>query len=139
MQNALDLATEVGVARGIDDVDAGALPEDRRGLGQDGDAPFALQIVGIHRPLDHALVLAVGAGLLQQAVDQGGLAVVDVRDDGDVAEIHAEALKNQARAAMGPPFAANIVTKSKDAIASWPLAAPGGALAVTKNTQKPMR
>jgi hypothetical protein len=27
----------------------------------------------------------IGAGLLQQAIDQGGLAVVDVGDDGDVA------------------------------------------------------
>ena len=35
-----------------------------------------------------ALVLAVDAGLLQQPVDQGGFAVVDVRDDGDVAKVH---------------------------------------------------
>ena len=40
------------------------------------------------RALDHPLVFAEGAGLLQQAVDQRGLAVVDVRDDGDVAKIH---------------------------------------------------
>ena len=61
---------------------------DRSGLGQDGDAALALEIVGIHGAFDHALVLAVGARLLQQPVDQGGLAVVDVRDDGDVAKIH---------------------------------------------------
>ena len=34
------------------------------------------------------LVVAEGAGLLQQAVDQRGLAVVDVGDDGDVAKVH---------------------------------------------------
>src|SRR5690606_2070263 len=32
------------------------------------------------------LVLAEGAGLAQQLVDEGGLAVVDVGDDGDVAD-----------------------------------------------------
>ena len=61
---------------------------DRGGLGEDGDAALALEVVGIHGALDHALVLAVGAGLLQQPVDQRGLAVVDVGDDGDVAKIH---------------------------------------------------
>ena len=47
-----------------------------------------LEIVGIHHPLGHALVFAERAGLLEQAVDQRGLAVVDVGDDGDVAERH---------------------------------------------------
>ena len=65
-----------------------SLPDDRGRLGEDGDAALALEVVGIHRALGHALVLAEGAGLLQQAVDQRGLAVVDVGDDGDVAEVH---------------------------------------------------
>jgi hypothetical protein len=34
------------------------------------------------------LVVAIGAGLLQQLVDEGGFAVVDVGDDGDVAKLH---------------------------------------------------
>jgi len=38
--------------------------------------------------LNLALVVTVDAGLLQQAVDQGGLAVVDVGDNGDVADVH---------------------------------------------------
>ena len=88
VEDALDLAAEIGVARRIDDVDAGVLPLHRGGLGQNGDAALALQIVGIHGALDHALVVAVGAGLLQQAIDQRGLAVVDVGDDGDVAKFH---------------------------------------------------
>ena len=88
VEDALDLAAEVGVARRIDDIDAGVLPHDRGRLGENGDAALALEIVGIHGALDHALVLAIGAGLLQQPVDQRGLAVVDVGDDGDVAKIH---------------------------------------------------
>ncbi len=88
VQDALDLAAEIGMARGIDDVDAGLLPQDRGRLGEDGDAALALQIVGIHRALGDALVLAERAGLLQETVDQGGFAMVDMRDDRDVAEIH---------------------------------------------------
>ena len=88
LQDALDLAAEIGVAGGVDDVDAGVLPQHRGRLGQDGDAALALEIVGVHRALGTSLVLAEGAGLLQQLVDEGGLAVVDVGDDGDVAKVH---------------------------------------------------
>ena len=86
VEDALDLAAEIGVARRVDDVDAGVLPDDRGRLGEDGDAALALEIVGIHGALGDALVLAEGAGLLQQPVDQGGLAMVDVGDDRDVAQ-----------------------------------------------------
>ena len=34
------------------------------------------------------LILAERAGLAEHLVDQGGLPVVDVRDDGDVADLH---------------------------------------------------
>ncbi len=88
VENALDLAAEVGVAGSIDDIDAGVFPDHRSRLGQDGDAALALEVVGIHGAFDHALVLAIGAGLLQQPVDQRGFAVVDVSNDGDVAKIH---------------------------------------------------
>ena len=60
----------------------------RGAFGQDGDAALALLIVGIHGALGHVLVLAHRAGLLQQLVDQRGLAMVDMGDDGDVADIH---------------------------------------------------
>ena len=54
-------------------------------LGQDGDAALALEVVVVHHPLGHLLVGAERAALPQQRVDERGLAVVDVRDDGDVA------------------------------------------------------
>ena len=88
VEDALDLAAEIGVAGRVDDVDAGVLPLHRGGLGQNGDAALALQVVGVHGAFGHLLVLAKSAGLLQQAVDQGGLAVVDVGNDGDVTEVH---------------------------------------------------
>jgi hypothetical protein len=87
-QDALHLAAEIGVAGRVHDVDLHALPLDRGGLGQDGDAALALEVVAVHGAFGDVLVGAEGAGLLQQVVHQRGLAVVDVRDDRDVADFH---------------------------------------------------
>ena len=95
-QAALDLATEVGVAGGVDDVDrhalrgAGAGVVDRGVLREDRDPLLALQVAGVHDPLGDTGLLLVrgeGAGLVEHRVDQRGLAVVDVRDDRDVPEV----------------------------------------------------
>ena len=88
-EHALDLAAEVGVAGRVDDVDAHALPGDGGVLGEDRDAALALERVGVERALLHDLAAAERAGLLEQPVDERGLAVVDVRDDGDVSDVTA--------------------------------------------------
>ena len=88
VQDALDLAAEIGVAGGVDDVDAGALPGHGGAFGQDRDAAFAFEVVTVERPFGDLLVFAEGAGLFQELVDEGGLAMIDVRDDGDVADFH---------------------------------------------------
>ena len=87
-QNALDLAAEIGVAWRIDDIDANVLPHHRSRLGENGDAALAFEVVRIHHPFGDPLVVAKRAGLLQEAVDEGRLAMVDVGDDGDVAKFH---------------------------------------------------
>ena len=84
-QHALDLATEVGVARGIDDVDMHALVIDGQILGQDRDSAFFFQVVRVHDPFGNVLVGRESASLMQQLIDERGLAVVDVSDDGNVA------------------------------------------------------
>ena len=56
-------------------------------LGEDGDAALAFQVVGIHHPLGHLLVLAESVRLAQQEIHQRGLAVVNVGDNGDVTEV----------------------------------------------------
>ena len=94
-QHALDLAAEVGVARRIDDVDAHPLPGDRGELRQDRDAALALELVRVHRAVGDDLAGAEAAGLAQEAVDERGLAVVDVRDDRDVADVAAHWLLSQ--------------------------------------------
>ena len=95
-QPALDLATEVGVAGRVDDVDRHALAVghhviDGGVLREDRDALLTLQVVGVHDALvDVAgvgLVRAERARLPQHGVDERGLAVVDVRDDRDVAQV----------------------------------------------------
>jgi len=43
------------------------------------------------------LVLADGTGLFQQLIDQGCLAVVDVRDDGDAADFDGTRINKSAR------------------------------------------
>ena len=79
-------AAEVGMARGVHNVDLGVAVLDGGVLGQDGDAPLTLQVVGVHDPLHRLLVLAVHAALLEHFVDEGGLAVVDVGDDRHISQ-----------------------------------------------------
>ena len=79
-------AAEVGVARGVHDVDLGVAVLDGGVLGQDGDAALTLQVVGVHDALHRLLVLAVHAALLEHLVHQRGLAVVDVGDNGHVSQ-----------------------------------------------------
>ena len=74
------------MARRIDDVDAVVTPGDGRVLGQDGDATLLFLVVGIHDAFGQHGAFAEGAGLLEQTVDQGGLAMVDMGDDRDIAQ-----------------------------------------------------
>jgi len=86
-QYPLDLTAEVGVSGGVHDVDAVVIPANGRVLGQNGNAAFTLLIVGIHDPLGAFAASVQGAGLGQQFIDQGGFAVVNVGDNGDVTQI----------------------------------------------------
>ena len=87
LQHALDLAAEVGVARGIDDIDLDALVAAGAVLGQNGDAALTLDVTAVHDTLSHSLIVAESAALAQQGVHQRGLAVVNVSDDSDIAQI----------------------------------------------------
>ncbi len=54
-------------------------------LRQDGDAALALEVGVVHRPLGDALIGSENAALMHEGIDERGLAVVDVGDDGDIA------------------------------------------------------
>ena len=84
-QRPFDLSAEIGVTRRVDDVDEGVAVVDGGVLREDGDAALALQIRVVHRTLRDPLVRAEDAALVEHGVDERRLAVVDVRDDRDVA------------------------------------------------------
>ena len=80
------LSAKVGVARGVDDVDLGALPRDGAVFGADGDSALFFKVATVHDALGHVLVFAEGSGLFEKGIHERGFAVVDVGDDGDVAQ-----------------------------------------------------
>ena len=53
----------------------------------DRDAALPLLILAVHHALGDLLVLAKHAGLAQEAVEQGRFPVIDVSDDGEVAQL----------------------------------------------------
>ena len=85
LQNALHLAAEVGVARRVHDVDLGILVVDGGVFRQDGNAALPLQVARVHDPVHSGLIFPVDAALLEHLVHQGGLAMVNVSNDGNVA------------------------------------------------------
>ena len=48
---------------------------------------LALERVRVHHALGDDLIVAKGAGLAEHLVHERGLAVIDVGDDGDVADL----------------------------------------------------
>jgi len=90
VQDPLDLASEVRMARRVDDVDGHVAVADGCVLGEDGDALLALEVVGVHDQRADVLVVSEGVALLEKRIDQRRLAVVDVRDDRHVADVVAQ-------------------------------------------------
>ena len=111
-QAALDLAAEVGVAGGVDDVDGDravgrvhAVVRDRGVLREDRDALLALELVRVHGALFDVGVVGEGVRLLQHRVDERRLAVVDVGDDRDVAQVVAGGVRHGGRSCRSSPAA----------------------------------
>ena len=87
LQDPLHLAPEISVPGGVDDVDLDPIVINGSVLGKDSDAAFALQGIGVHHPFLDDLVGTENPRLPEHGVNQGGLAMVDMGDDGDVADI----------------------------------------------------
>ena len=106
LQDALHLAAEVGVARSIHDVDLHILILDGGVLGKDGDAPLALQVVGVHNALHHGLIFPVHAGLLEHLIHQSGLAMVNVGNYGNISQFfvlhHFSSYQQYGKTTRGP-------------------------------------
>ena len=105
-EDAFDFAAEIGVAGGVDQVDLGGLAVgagviDGDVLGQDRDAALAFQRIGIQQGVLLDLAVAEIAALAQQGIDQRRLAVVDVGDDGDIADVVTHLIHSMAFAVHG--------------------------------------
>ena len=87
LEYALDLASEIGVAGGVDDIDLHAAVGNGGVFREYRYAALALEVAGVHDALLDRLVFAENAALLEHFVDEGGLAVVDVGDYRDVAYV----------------------------------------------------
>ena len=87
LQNALHLAAEVGVARGVHHVDLYVLISDGGVLGQNGNAALPLQIAGVHHAVHNLLIFPVDAALLEHLVHQRCLAMVNVGDNSYVSQM----------------------------------------------------
>ena len=85
--DALDFAAEVGMAGGVNNVDLDVAVGNRRVLGDNGDPALALQIHFIHDALGDSLVSAEDSALFEHTIHKGGLAVIDVRDNRDIAQV----------------------------------------------------
>ena len=88
LEDALDLAAEIAVAGRVDDVDLRPVVVDGRVLREDRDPALFLEVVAVHDPFGggDSLVRTERPGLLEQAVHERRLAVVDVGNDRDVPE-----------------------------------------------------
>ena len=88
-QGAGDLIVKVHVARGVNEVQSiglaiqGIILDGHR-PGLDGDAPLPLQVHAVQQLILH-LPLGHRVAQLQQPVGQGGLSVVNVGNDGKIA------------------------------------------------------
>ena len=87
IQGSFHLATKVGVAGGVHDVDLHVVAMYRCVLGEDGDALLAFQVHGVHDPIGNCFVGSKGTGLPEEGIDEGRLAVVHMGDNGNVSEI----------------------------------------------------
>ena len=86
-EHALHFAAKIGVPRSIDDVNVVAVVFDGGVFGENGDTALFFQVVAVHHALFYLLVGAESARLAQKLVYQRGFAVVDVGDDGDIANV----------------------------------------------------
>ena len=89
-QAARDLVVEIDVAGRVDQVqfvlDAVELVVDRDRVHADGDAALAFEVHAVER-LGLDVALGDRAGLEQELIGQRALAVIDVRDDAEVADV----------------------------------------------------
>jgi len=87
VQDTFHFAAEVSMPWGVDNVDFDTVVHDRGVLCQNGNASFPFQRVGVHDTFCHLLVVPENMTLFQHGIDKSRLAMVDMGDNGNVADI----------------------------------------------------
>ena len=82
-----DFAAKIGMTRRINDVDPITVPLERCVLRANRDSFLTLKIHRIHHPLLDLLIGTERARLAQQLIDQRRLAVINVRNNGNVTDL----------------------------------------------------
>jgi hypothetical protein len=70
-------------------------------FGEDGDSALALEVIGVHDALGVVFVGTEGAALVQHGVNERGLSVVNVRDDGDITNSRSQNVEILSRMSVG--------------------------------------
>ena len=86
-QYAFYFATKVSMARSIEDVDFGITVHNRGVFGQNGNATFTFQIVGVHYAVFNVFVATENTALFKHCIYQSSFAVVNVSNNRDIAQI----------------------------------------------------
>ncbi len=71
----------------INDIDFNTAISNCRIFCQDGDSAFAFLVIAIHNKFAYVLVLTEDMALLEQAIHQRRFAVVDVGNNGNIADV----------------------------------------------------
>ncbi len=87
VQHSLHFTAEVGVSRGVNNIDFISFVVDGYILGQDCYATFTLKIVVVKYKLAGILIFAEQVSCKQHFVHQCGLAMVNVCDNGNVSDV----------------------------------------------------
>ena len=87
IENALHLAAKVRMSRRIHNIDLDIVVENRSILRKNCNSPLALDIPRVHHALIDLLIRAKNVTLTQHCIDQGRLTVIDMCNNGNVAQL----------------------------------------------------
>ena len=98
VQDTLDFSTKVSVTRCVHDVNLDTVTLDGKIFRQNGNSSLSLLIFGVHNTLSGFIGLAFvteDTRLADEGIDQSGLSVIDVGNNGNVSIIHKRVVRSQ--------------------------------------------
>ena len=86
LQNTFNLAAEIGVSGGVNDINFYVVIIKTGMLGKNSYSAFTFNVVGVHYSVFNVFILAEGARLFKKLVDDGCFTVVNVGNYGDISK-----------------------------------------------------